>query len=146
MSRIDRLVRKLDPHKLTREEHDELARLLGRIESMAVVGAAASGSPTTPTIPQPGGNPKYFRMSGETNNAPMWQNAGMYWYSDNGSTMVAQIDPDASYEFNATIADIDFMVGSNSYSSFLYIDAGLDAFQIGHGFRGGIADFRQLSV
>ncbi len=68
------------------------AVLLDNIEAMAVAGAGIAQSPTTPVIGAPPSNPRYFKLAGETNNAPLWQEAGLYWYSDNGTTRTGYID------------------------------------------------------
>jgi len=69
-----------------------LASLLDNLETMAMAGAASSLNPTVPVVGAPQSNPKYFKLAGETNDAPLWQGAGMYWYSDNGVTRTGYID------------------------------------------------------
>ena len=82
-------------HKIpdvNRQLVDVFAVRLDNIEAMAIAGAGIAQSPTTPVVGAPQSNPRYFKLAGETNNAPLWQGAGVYWYSDNGTTRTGYID------------------------------------------------------
>ncbi|MHA2066496.1 MAG: hypothetical protein ACXABY_19160, partial [Candidatus Thorarchaeota archaeon] len=132
MSRIDVLVHKLPDGDLTRDEKDELARLLARIESMSVVGAAASGSPTTPVIPQPPRNPLYFRVRGETNDANLWGGADLIVYSDSGSTEKARIDgATGKYTLSNMATDGSIIEADGTY--IFSIDTSETTFKFSHG-------------
>ncbi len=107
-----------------------LATELDNMQAMAVAGAGAAGSPTTPVFGSSPSNPKYFRLAGETNNAPMWQNAGMFWYSDNGTTLVTQID-NAGYIFNEQGSDVDFRIEGDTDTKLFFTDASTDRIGVG---------------
>ncbi len=108
---------------------DDVARLLDNTEGMAIQGAAAAPGPIY--VPgAPTGNPRYFKLAGETNDANSWQNAGYFQYSDNGSTLVTQID-NAGYIFNNQTGDIDFTVKGDSDATLLVAYAGEDMVAVG---------------
>ena len=108
---------------------DDVARLLDNTEGMAIQGAAGSTGPIY--VPgSPTGNPRFFKLAGETNNANSWQNAGYFQYSDNGSTLVTQID-NAGYIFNEQGSDIDFKIEGDTDTTLFVLDAGSNVISMG---------------
>lgn len=114
----------VDKHKV-----DRLARLFDNTEGMAIQGAAGTTGPIY--VPgAPTGNPKYFRLAGETQDAYHWQGKGYFQYSDNGSTLVTQID-NAGYIFNAALSDIDYVIKGDTDAQLFNLDGGLDVIAMG---------------
>ena len=112
-----------------RHQVDRLARLFDNMEGMAIQGAAGSTGPIY--VPgSPTGNPRYFKLAGETNDANSWGGAGYFQYSDNGSTLITQID-DAGYIFNEQGSDIDFRIEGDTDTNLFVLDAGSDVIGIG---------------
>jgi len=86
MGRIFELVRRLPD--LNKRELEQLA-----VELEHVMGLASKDLPTMPSQPTtPQSNPNYFRLSGETNNAPLWSGADIILYSDSGTTETGRWD------------------------------------------------------
>ena len=79
----------------------------------------------------------YFRLAGETNDAPSWNNADYRQYSDAGGTIVNHIRPDGDTVFNEQGSDQDFRIegwdeGTASPRPYLFhVDAGANEVRFG---------------
>ena len=107
---------------------ETLAVRLEKMQAMAIAGASLSSS--MPIVGATPTNPLYFRLAGETNNANSWGNAGYFQYSNNGTTLITQID-NSGYIFNEQGGNIDFRVEGDTDSSLFFVDASTDRIGVG---------------
>ncbi len=103
---------------IDRHQVDRLARLFDNMEGMAIQGAAGSSGPIV--VPgSPTGNPRFFKLAGETNDARMWSGADFIMYTNNGTTETIKLISDPGYVKISNVGDgglLLYGVGQTTYS------------------------------